>query len=199
MSKPVKEMVMADLAGRYQDQENAVWIELLGVDGNTTNAFRRDLRSREMRLEVVKTSLLRKVCAGGPLASLANALVGPVALVTGGDSAIEVAKLLDEWSAKFPKNSYRLRGALLEGEYLDEATVQGLHKMAGKRELQGRIVSCMLSPGGNVVAAALSGGSNIAGCLKALIEKLEKGEGVSTETGEEVSAETGEEASTETA
>ena len=176
MSRPVKEMITKELAERYGQQSNAVWVELVGVDGITTNAFRRDLRARQMRLEVVKTSLLRRACADGPLSPLAAALSGPAALVTGGESAIEIAKLLEEWVPKFPKASFRLRGALLEGEFLDERRAQGLSKMASKADLQARIVSIVLSPGANVAAAALSGGRNVAGCLKTLIEKLEQGE-----------------------
>jgi len=155
---------------------------MLGIDGITTNQFRRDLRDRDMRLEIVRTSLLRKACAGGPLEPLANELNGPVALVTGGESAVDVAKLLQTWVPKFPKNTFRLRGALLEGEYLDEERAKGLAQMPSKAELQARIVAIVLSPGGNVVGAALAGGRNIAGCVKAMIEKLEKGEQITKQS-----------------
>jgi len=146
MSKLVKEMMRRDLESRYGQQNNAVWIELLGVDGISTNQFRRELRSRHMKLEVVKTSLLRRACAGGPLARLADALDGPAALVTGGESAIDVAKLLDEWLPRLPK-SLRLRGAVLDGEYLDEARVKDLSKMPSKADLQARIIALILTPG----------------------------------------------------
>jgi len=65
---------------------------------------------------------------------------------------------------------------VLEGELLDAERARGLSKMASKADLQARIVSIALSPGANLAAAVLSGGRNVAGCLKALIEKLEKGE-----------------------
>lgn len=176
MSKLVKEMITRDLASRYSDKDNAVWVEIVGVDGNTTNEFRRDLRSRQMHLEIIKTSLFRRACAEGPLAPLADRVSGPAAVVTGGESAIDVAKLLDNWAPKFPKNSFRLRGAVLEGEFIDEAQVQTLHKMPTKQDLQAKLVGVFLSPGSNAVSAILSGGSNIAGCLKTMIDKLEKGE-----------------------
>jgi large subunit ribosomal protein L10 len=175
MSKPVKEMIAHDLASRYADASNAVWIELVGVDGITTNAFRRDLRAKDMHLEVVKTALLKQACAAGPLAKLAAALSGPVALVTGGESAVTVAKVLDEWLPKLPKN-LRVRGAVLDGEYLDESRCKDLSRMPTKADLQARIAQIILTPGGNIVAAALAGGQNIGGILKALIEKLEKAE-----------------------
>jgi large subunit ribosomal protein L10 len=173
MSKPVKQLLARELAARYESVNNAVWIEMMGVDGITTNEFRRALRGRNMRLEVVKTSLFQTACKSGPLAPLAAALRGPVALVTGGDSAIDAAKLLDEWLPKL-SNKLRLRGAVLEGEYLDEARVKDLSKMPSKRDLQARIALLVLTPGGLVAGAALAPGRNLAGCVKALIEKLEK-------------------------
>ncbi len=173
MSKPVKEMMTRELATRYAQTTNAIWVEMVGVDGITTNEFRRELRSRNMRLEVVRTSLLQRACKDGPLAKLAAVLSGPVALVTGGESAIDAAKLLDEWLPKL-QAKLRLRGAVLEGEYLDESRVKDLSKMPSKHDLQARIALIILTPGGLIAGAALAPGSNIAGCVKALIEKLEK-------------------------
>lgn len=179
MSKFIKNLITEELTQRYAGASNAVWVEILGVDGITTNEFRRDLRSKQLRLEVVKTSLLRRACKGKALSRLADALDGPAALVTTVDpavelSSIEMAKALEPWGPKL-KERLRLRGAVLDGEYLDEGAVKGLAQMPTKRDLQGRVVSQALSPGGKLVSALLSGGSNIAGCLKTLIEKLEKG------------------------
>jgi large subunit ribosomal protein L10 len=176
MSKLVKDKIASELRDRYGSTHDAVWVELVGVDGITTNNFRRTLRERQMRLEIVKTSLLRRAIAGSPISRLADTLVGPAALVTGGGSAVDVAKVLEDWSPKFPKDSFRLRGALLEGELIDENQVKNLSKMPTRRDLQGRVASMLLSPGGKVVAALLSPGGNVAGCLKAMVEKLEKGE-----------------------
>jgi large subunit ribosomal protein L10 len=174
MSKLVKDMITKELASRYSTASNAVWVEVVGIDGITTNDFRRTLRAKRMRLEIIKTSLFKRACAGGPLARLADRLEGPAALLTGGESAVDVAKVIEEWLPKLPK--LKVRGALLEGEYLDETAARSLSKMPSKRDLQARVVSMMLAPGGKVVGAVLSPGSNLAGCLKALIEKLEKAE-----------------------
>ncbi len=176
MSKLVKELITNELKERYAEQNNAVWIELVGVDGTTTNEFRGDLRGREMRMEVVKTALFRRACAESPLAPLADQLEGPAALITGGESAIDVAKLLEDWAPKFPKDTLRLRGALLEGEYLDESQVQDLHKMPSRADLQAKIVLIVTTPGRNVVGAAVSPGRKVVGAIKQIAEKLEKGE-----------------------
>ncbi len=174
MSKLVKELITDELRDRYADVESALWVELVGADGTSTNEFRRELHARRMRLEVVKNSLFRRALGESRLGRLAEALKGPAAIVTGGDSLIDVAKLIEEWSPRL--KGLRMRAAVLEGEFIDEGRIEQLPKMPTKRDLQGRVVSCVRAPGANLAAAMLSGGSNIASCLKAMIEKLEKGE-----------------------
>lgn len=177
MSKYVKDLISTELETRYNGLESALWIELIGADGITTNQLRRELRGKKMRLEIVKNSLFRRAVGDKPLGRLAKALEGPAALVTGGDSLVEVAKVIEQWLPKL--KGLKLRGALLEGEYLDEKTVQGLSKMATKRDMQGRIAAAARSPGAKLASAIRSPGANIAGCLKTMIGKFEKGEAVS--------------------
>lgn len=174
MSKLVKDLISNELAGRYADIDSAVWVEIVGVDGNTTNEFRHELRKNEVRLEVVKNSLFRRAVAEQPLNKLATELEGPAALLTGGESAIDIAKLIKPWYEKMP--GMKVRGALLEGEYLPEERCQKLDKMATKRDLQGQVAGAALAPGANLAGAIRSGGSNVAGCIKAMIGKLEDGE-----------------------
>ncbi len=174
MSKMVKGLITDALNGRYNELDSALLVEFVGVDGNTSNEFRGALRKQDIRLEIVKNSLARRAIAEGPLSALGGDLKGPSALLTGGESLIDVAKLVDEWKAKV--EGLKLKSAVLEGEYLDTDKVQGLHKMATKADMQARVAGAVLSPGAKLVGAAISPGAKLAGCLKAMIEKLEGGE-----------------------
>lgn len=176
MSKMVKELIVQDLEKRYSGVDNALMVEFVGCDGLVSNEFRRDLRSRHMRIEIVKNSLFRKAVAKGPLSKLDAALHGPNAVVTGGESLIDVAKVIEEWMPKIA--GLKLRAAVLEGELLDESRVQQLAKMPTKRDLQAQIAGMALSPGARLASAIDSGGGNIAACIKTIVEKLEKGETV---------------------
>lgn len=176
MSKLVKNLIGDELKQRYSDVESAVWIEIVGMDGITNNLFRRALHGKQMKLEVVKTSLLRRVLADAPLKKLADKLEGPAALITGGESAVTIAKLVEEWLPK--SKNLKLRGALLEGELIEEKRVGELSRMPTKRDMQARVAGMIRSPGAKLSAAILSPGGNIAGALKAMIEKLEKGEAI---------------------
>lgn len=174
MSKMIKDMITDDLRGRYHELQSALLVEFVGVDGQTNNEFRRELRGRQMRLEIVKNSIFRRATAESRLAPLHRDLEGPSALLTGGESLIDIAKLIEEWKTKL--KGLRLKSAVLEGEYLDRDRVARLHKMPNRAEMQARIAGTLLSPGRNLAGAINSPGGKIAGCLKALIEKLEKGE-----------------------
>jgi large subunit ribosomal protein L10 len=174
MSKLVKDMIANELRSRYGELDSALWLEIVGVDGITTNEFRRELRGKNMRLEVVKNLLFKRAIGDGPLKPLAAALAGPAAILTGGESLVDCAKLVNGWLSKV--EGIRLRGAVLEGEWLDQARAASLAKMPNKRELQGRVATIVITPAANVVGALSAGGANIAACLKAMIDKLEKGE-----------------------
>ena len=174
MSKLVKDMMIRDLHGRYGELESAVWVEMVGADGNTTNAFRGDLHKHDMKIEIVKTALFRRAVAEGKLAPLGNELTGPSAIVYGGESAIDISKVLDPWIDKI--DGLKVRGAVLEGEYLNEQQCETLSKMPTKRDLQGKVLSIALAPGANLMGAVAGPGRMVLGCVKAMIGKLEDGE-----------------------
>lgn len=181
MSKLVKDLITNELRSRYAELESALWVEFVGVDGHLSNDFRRALRENGMRIEIVKNSLFRRAVENGPLSRLGKELDGPSAIIVGGDSLIDVAKFLDgEWMKKL--DGLKLKGAILEGEWLDGERVQKLHKMESKADLLAKIATIVLSPGRNIAGAVNSGGANIAACVKAIAQKLEDGEEITRQS-----------------
>ncbi len=174
MSRLVKTKIMGELQSRYAGLDSALWVELVGADGLLTNDFRRALHARKMRIEVVRNLLFRRVTDGTGLRRLGEALNGPAAIISGGDGLTEMAKVVEEWSPKI--KGLKMRGAVLEGEFIAEKDCGKISTMPTKRDMQARVASAVRSPGAKLAAAIRAPGANIAGCLKALIEKLEKGE-----------------------
>lgn len=173
MSRLVKSKIMSELKSRYASLDSALWVELVGADGLVTNDFRRALHARKMRLEVVRNLLFRRVTDGTGLRRLGEALSGPAAIISGGDGLSEMAKVVEEWSPKI--KGLKMRGAVLEGEFIAEKDCAKIATMPTKRDMQARVASAVRSPGARLASAIRAPGANIAGCLKALIEKLEKG------------------------
>lgn len=174
MSKLVKNIISDELKRRYSETDSAVWVEMVGVDGLTTNSFRRELRKNKLRLEVVKTALLRRAVDSRPLSRLAKEMKGPASLISGEANSAQIGKLLKPWFEKIQQ--LKVRGALLEGEFVDEAACKDLDKMPTRRDLQGRVAAAALSPGAKLAGAIKSPAGNIAACIKAIADKLEKGE-----------------------
>ncbi len=168
MSKPVKEMVAAELREKYSDVIDVCVVSMAGLDIVAQEKIRGMLREKSSRVEVVRNSLARRAFAGTALEPVAAAMEGPCALVTGGSSAIEMAKTLVEAAKEY--DQFELKHAMLEGES-DLFTVHEASKLAGKGELLGEVAMLVASPARAIAGCLSSPQSKVAGCLKAIIEK----------------------------
>ena len=178
MSKPVKELIVADYKKRFEEIEDALLIDIRGVNANDNNKMRISLREKDIRITIVKNTLAKMAFTGSSLEPLSPAMVGPSALAFGGNSVVEVARELVEWAKKTAH--MELKAAVLDGEFFEgEAGVKRLSEFPTKEEAHGRIIQIALSPVSNVVGAALASGSKILGIIKEIQERLEDGKAIS--------------------
>ena len=178
MSKPVKNMITAEYARLFDGVESAVVVDVRGIDANTNNELRDGLRKQNIRVTVIKNTLAKKAFEGSPLEALEPALEGPSALAFGGESVVDVARAVVDWAKKVKE--FELKGASLDGVYFEgDAGVKALSNYPTRDEAQAKVVQVALTPAGNVVSAATSGGSNLMGIVKEIQERLEKGETIS--------------------
>jgi len=168
MSKPVKELVTQELKAKYSGVSSALVVDMTGMDVLTQEKFRKSLRAKSAKVEIVKNSLARRAWQGGPLEPLGVALEGPCAIVVGTESIIDIAKTLVEAAKEF--NKLTLKKAIFEGDP-DLVSVEQLSKMRGKNELLGEIAMLVSSPGRAIAGCLRSPQSKIAGCLKAIVDK----------------------------
>jgi large subunit ribosomal protein L10 len=138
------------------------------MDANSTNEFRNELRRKDLRMQVVRNRIAARAFRETPLAPVSKTLVGPSALVTGGESVIDVAKALVEWAKKYP--ALKLRDGLIEGD-ADVTPIERLAKMMSLGETRGMILTLLMSPGGKVAGCISAPAGRIAGCIKAMIDK----------------------------
>jgi len=168
MSKALKELITSDLRSRYAGFDEACVVDVTRLDVVSVVAFRRDLRARDMRVEVVKNSLARRAFEDTALAPLARSLEGPCALVTGSDSIVDVAKVLVDARKQF--NLLELKTAIVEGD-AEVLTVEALSKMKSRHELIAEISGLIASPCRSIAGCLQAPAGKIAGCLKAMAEK----------------------------
>jgi large subunit ribosomal protein L10 len=173
MSKFVKELLQKEFENLFGDTKEFVVIDTDGVGGNQNNEMRGELSNKGMRLRVVRNSLVRKAMEdlGMPKAKDLFA-AGPCTVVFGGDSVVDVAKEVVDWSKKI--KAIELKGAYVDGELVVGKGVVDLSKMPNRAELQAQVVQIALTPGSNIAGAVTGPASAIAGCLKTIIDKAEE-------------------------
>jgi large subunit ribosomal protein L10 len=174
MSKFVKELLRSELEKRITGGHIADFlvISMQGVGGVDNNVMRGALKSKGIKLMVVKNALVKRAFANLKMESAATIFTGPCAIAYGGDSIIDVAKELTDWIGKI--KVIQIRGAFLEGAVLDGKRAEGLSKMPNRKQLQGMIVTLAKSPGARVAGAIISPAGRIAGCIKAIVEMGQK-------------------------
>lgn len=175
MSKTVKGLIINEYQARMQGVDDAALISIRGVSSNDTNKIRAKLRQKQIKIAVVRNALARKVIDGTGLANLTPLLEGSSALAYGGQSVVEVAREIIALLETFP--NVELKGAVLDGTlYKGKAGVTELSKFPTREEAQAQSVTLLLGPGRKLVGDVLGPGRTLAGLVKAIEEKLEKGE-----------------------
>ncbi|MFH1416827.1 MAG: 50S ribosomal protein L10 [Planctomycetota bacterium] len=174
MSRAIKGLVEDDLRRQYADLTSVMVVSVHGLTGNDVNELRGELRAKDIEVHVVKNRAAKRVLAGTALEPISPLLRGPCAFVTGGPSPPDTAKELVRLAKDFP--AFELRSGLIDGEP-ELYSIEELSKRKSKTELHGEIVMLAISPARRI-AGCLNVGGKIAGCIKAIAEKLEKGEAI---------------------
>lgn len=175
MSKAIKDMIIRDYSSRIHGFQDGALISIRGVSAQETTKLRTNLRKKQIKITVVRNSLARKAFQGTGFQGLEPLLVGSSALAYGGASVVEIARELVNALKEMPK--IELKGAILDGQlFTGDKGVKELSKFPTKEEALGQTVSLLLGPAKKLAAQIKGPGSSIAGVIKAIETKLEKGE-----------------------
>jgi len=185
MSKTVKQIIMREYTSRIQkvatdggvELHDAMLVSIRGLKAVDTTRLRGTLAKKNIRVTVVRNSLARKTFEGTTLAALSELLTGANAIAYGGNSVVEVAREVVAIAGKMP--GLELRGAVLDGQlFKGKAGVEELSKFPTREEAIGRVVTLILSPAQKLVGQLLGPGRTVAGLVKSIEDKLEKGEAI---------------------
>jgi large subunit ribosomal protein L10 len=100
---------------------------------------------------------------------------GSNALAYGAESVVEVARAIVDLIGKHPV--LELKGAVLDGQLFEgDAGVKALSRFPTRDEAIAQTVTLILSPGRKLAGQIKGPGGRIAGIVKTIVEKLEKGE-----------------------
>lgn len=177
MSKTVKAIMMDDYRARLGETEEALVVSLRGIGAIDNNRIRRQLGKKDIRVTVIRNKLFGQAFGDTSLGRLAPLLTGSSALAYGAESVVEVAREIVDLVKEFP--DLELKGAILDGELFEgEDGVKALSKFPTRDEAIAKDVALVIGPGSKLVGAVKGPGSGVAGIIKAIEDKLEKGEAI---------------------
>lgn len=168
MSKLVKALLERDIGRRLSGAGSCVVVNYQGLSGPEAVRLRRTLKSRGVRMMVVKNALARRALAEGPLAPACALLDGPSAICWGGADAIDLARVVEENAGKGAP--LVVRGGSVEGRALSAEEVDQLARLPGKAGMLAGLAALAMSPARHVVALVLAPARTLAGQIKVLAE-----------------------------
>ena len=172
MKKEEKQLMIDDLSKRL-DENNIIYItDISSLDATATSALRRQCFAKNIKLSVVKNTLLKKAMEnvqGKDFTELYDILPGPTAIMLS-DTGNLPAKLIKDFRKKNDKPV--LKGAFVEESiYIGDGQLNLLAEIKSKDELIGEVIGLLQSPVKNVISALNSSKGKIAGLVKTLSEK----------------------------
>jgi len=173
MTREEKNQAIDNLATRLNDANIFYLADIAGLDAEGSSKLRRTCFNSDVKLEVVKNTLLKKALekANGEYDELYDTLVGNTSImfaVTGNAPA----KIIKDFRKKSEKPI--LKGAFIEEAiYIGDENLEFLTSIKSKEELIGDIIALLQSPAKNVVSALQSSGGQLAGIVKTLSERPE--------------------------
>ena len=92
MSKYVKNLIADHLRQRLESVNDALLVNVIGLDANANNRLRTELTSKDINLMVVKNSLAARATAGTSLGPMFEGLTGTSAICWGSEDIVSLAK-----------------------------------------------------------------------------------------------------------
>ncbi|WP_431127900.1 50S ribosomal protein L10 [Flagellimonas flava] len=171
MTREEKATVIEDLTAQLAENANIYLADISGLDAVATSNLRRACFKANIKLAVVKNTLLAKAMEASDkeFGELPEVLKGNTSMMFS-ETGNAPAKLIKNFRKKSDKPV--LKGAFIEeAVYIGDENLDALVNIKSKEEVIGDIIGLLQSPAKNVISGLKSGGGKLAGILKTLSEK----------------------------
>jgi large subunit ribosomal protein L10 len=172
MSKAVKKMQMDALAKDFEGVRDLVFLTGSGVDAQADNVARIGLRKKNIRLQMVKNSLLRRVFSASGLTAPDDVWVGSTIVAWGGESVKGLSREIEAHLIKNDKlkTKVKVKSVLADGQ---PVSFEQALTMPTRLEAIGEVVAALLGPAGTIAAALTTPASQLASQIQKIAEKDE--------------------------
>jgi large subunit ribosomal protein L10 len=178
MSKVIKQMEMDALKTGFQGVRDFVLLSVTKLDCHADHGLRMALRKKNIRLQVVKNSLTRRVFneLGMKIGDDSPYWLGPTMLAWGPESAGELsraieAELKNPKTAAAYKDRVTVKGGIVDGQPIDFARMT---TMPTRAEAIAEVLAAILGPAGAIAGCLTGSAAQVASQIQTLAEKEEE-------------------------
>ena len=174
MRKEDKGLIIAQLGEMLKQYPHFYLVDVEGMNAGQTSDLRRLCFKNNLKMVVVKNTLLHKALEANDVdfEALYPVLVGATAVLFT-EVANAPAKMLKDLKGKKMEKPALKAAYAEEGIYVGAEQLDALCSIKSKNEVIAEIVSLLQSPAKNVLSALQSGQNTIHGVLKTLGERPE--------------------------
>jgi len=182
MSKYVKNLITEDLREQFQGVDDALLVNMVGLDANADNRLRGALLEKNIRVMVVKNSLAARATAGTPLGVMFEGLTGNSALCWGANDIVSLAREVTGLTRDAQYEAFTARGGVMDGEKLSAEQVAEVSKWPSREEMLSQLVGQIIGPGAQLAALLGGPGSLVASQIASLAGDEEEEETTAEES-----------------
>jgi len=139
-----KQVVIDEISGKLEKACALVVTDYMGLTVEENTAMRKKLREAGVEFVVYKNTLVNRAIQGTPFEAIAPTLKGPSAFAFSYEDATAPARVLAGAMKDFNKMAFK--GAVVEGNFYDEAGVKALSEIPSRNDLLAKFMGSIQSP-----------------------------------------------------
>jgi large subunit ribosomal protein L10 len=172
MSKQIKQMEMDALKQTFEGVREMVLLTVSGLSCTADNQLRANLRKKNIRVQMVKNSLVRRVFGelGIDIPKESPYWAGTTWLAWGPESVAELSQELDRQVLRNAalKDKVKAKGAITEGQ---PVPFEAALNMPTRPQAIGAIIAAILGPASQIAGALVGPASQIASQVQKISER----------------------------
>jgi large subunit ribosomal protein L10 len=166
--RPEKQSMAAELDSRVSGALYMILADYDGMDMPTTNELKNSLRENGASYNVVKNRMLNRALPEGA----SDLLIGKTAMIYGDGDVVEVAKVINKFTAKNKKPV--VKGGFVEGKAVSAQDVVELAKLPPKDVMRAILLGTLQAPCSQLVGVLDQKVASLVYVLSAVKDKLEQ-------------------------
>jgi large subunit ribosomal protein L10 len=165
ISKETKGQFVEQMKADLARAQSVLFVDFTGLTVEEANGLRGKMREADIRYQVVKNTLMKRVIAGSPYEEASQWLGGsPTGVMIGFDDPTAPARITFEFMKDC--EHIKVKGGVLDDKAISEQDAEALSKMPSRTEMQGQIISLVLGVAGNLINQIKGPGGRIAGAVE---------------------------------